>query len=400
MVTNIATTNTQPFLLGRRLHHTNFETGMHSEQGNPIFKEQVGKLGKQYVNTSCIACHTGNGRALPAAVGAPMKNYAVHVGIDEKGTSHPNLGSTLQTQGASPEGGITIASWEETKGKFEDGTEYSLQKPVYKFSGANIPQFYSVRLAPPLVGMGLLEAVDEKDIFAMAEAKKSAGIGGKVQVVNDPEGGNKLRIGRFGVKAAEPRLRDQIAGALANDMGIASSVYPAVDRGSAQKEIAAKSIDDVDLDHMYRYTALLATTPRREYANTEVMKGEKLFASASCTDCHVSTIKTSAYHPLTELRNQTIHPYTDLLLHDMGKGLADNMGQDKATGAEWRTPPLWGIGLTAGVSGGEAYLHDGRARNLTEAILWHGGEGEASKEAFRKMSAEDRAALIRFLKSL
>ena len=124
------------------------------------------------------------------------------------------------------------------------------------------------------------------------------------------------------------------------------------------------------------------------------------FAAANCAKCHTSTVTTGPFHPMTELRNQTIHPYTDLLLHDLGPGLADNMGEGIATGSEWRTPPLWSIGLTAGVSGGEAYLHDGRARSLEEAILWHGGEADASKEAFRTMSASDRAALIKFLKSL
>ena len=123
-------------------------------------------------------------------------------------------------------------------------------------------------------------------------------------------------------------------------------------------------------------------------------------ATAQCVKCHTPTLTTSPYHPNAELRNQTIHPYTDLLLHDMGPSLADNMGEDNATGSEWRTPPLWSIGLTAGVSGGEAYLHDGRARTIEEAILWHGGEAEASEEIFRTMSAADRAALIKFLKSL
>jgi len=401
MAMNIAPTNAEPFLLGRRLHHTDFETGKHSEPENPVFKEQVGKLGTQFVNHSCIACHVGNGRGLPAAPGGPMTDYAVHVGIDAMGTPHPNLGATLQSQASTgaPEGSVTIASWTTTNGTYADGSAYTLQQPVYKFSGPTIPQFYSIRLAPPLVGMGLLEAVEEKDIVALAAARKSAGVTGHIQLVTDPEG-KDLRLGRFGVKAGEPRLKDQVASALQNDMGITTSIYPMPDRGSAQPALATKSINDKDLDDMYRYVALLAVPPRRNFADPEVVHGEQLFASANCVDCHAATLKTGSYHPLAELRNQTIHPYTDLLLHDMGKGLADNMAQDKASGADWRTPPLWGLGLTAGVSGGEAYLHDGRARTLNEAILWHGGEGEASKENFRKMSAADRAALIKFLQSL
>jgi CxxC motif-containing protein (DUF1111 family) len=151
---------------------------------------------------------------------------------------------------------------------------------------------------------------------------------------------------------------------------------------------------------MNRYVSLLGVGARRDLTNTQALRGEQLFTSASCTQCHTPTLTTSPHHPLTELRNQTIHPYTDLLLHDMGPGLADNMGEASASGAEWRTPPLWNIGFTAGVSGGEAYLHDGRARSIAEAILWHGGEGETSKQAFLGMSAADRAALVTFIKSL
>ena len=144
----------------------------------------------------------------------------------------------------------------------------------------------------------------------------------------------------------------------------------------------------------------LGVGARRDLTNAQALQGEQLFTTAQCVKCHTPALTTSPYHPMAELRNQTIHPFTDLLLHDMGPGLADNMGEDNATGSEWRTPPLWNIGLTAGVSGGEAYLHDGRARSLEEAILWHGGEAEASKEAFRTMTAAERAALIKFLKSL
>jgi CxxC motif-containing protein (DUF1111 family) len=151
---------------------------------------------------------------------------------------------------------------------------------------------------------------------------------------------------------------------------------------------------------MTRYVALLGVGARRNLSDPRTIAGEALFASANCTACHTPELTTSPYHPMAELRNQTIRPFTDLLLHDMGPGLADNMGENGASGSEWRTPPLWGIGLTAGVSGGEAYLHDGRARTLEEAILWHDGEAAASREAFRNMSSADRDALVAFLQSL
>ena len=154
----------------------------------------------------------------------------------------------------------------------------------------------------------------------------------------------------------------------------------------------------VALDHVRLLVAI--DIARRDLTDAQALQGEQLFTGAQCAACHTPSLTTSSYHPMTELRSQTIHPYTDLLLHDMGPGLADNMGELDATGSEWRTPPLWSIGLTAGVSGGEAYLHDGRARSLEEAILWHGGEAETAKEAFRTMPAANRAALIKFLKSL
>jgi CxxC motif-containing protein (DUF1111 family) len=402
MGTNIAPISVQPFVLGRRLHHTDFATGKHSEGGNPDYTEIAGKLGKHHVNKSCVACHTNNGRAMPAAVGAPMTRYLVRVGSDARGSPHPQLGFTLQSQAQkdSPEAGVAISGWTSTEGTFGDGTAFVLQKPTYKFTGV-VPEFFSVRIAPPLVGQGLLEAVAEGDIAGLVRANSGDGIAGQTATVIDPESA-QMRLGRFGWKAGQAKLKHQIANALKNDMGVATSVYPTIDRGSEQSDRGAPArLSDADLDLMYRYVATLGVPPRRNLDDEEALKGEKLFASANCVKCHTPTLKTSPYHPLAELRGQTIHPYTDLLLHDMGPGLADNVGEGSASARQWRTTPLWGIGSTAGVSGGgESYLHDGRARNLSEAILWHGGEAQSSREAFRNMPAADRAALIKFLQSL
>ena len=192
-------------------------------------------------------------------------------------------------------------------------------------------------------------------------------------------------------------MREQIAYAMNRDMGVSSEVFPVLDGDVKPSPI---EIANEDLDLMDRYTSLLGIAARRNLLDPAALEGEALFAAANCTACHVPTVVTGSTHPYAELRNQTIHPYTDMLLHDMGPGLADNIGDHGVSGAEWRTPALWNIGLTEGVSGGEAYLHDGRARTIEEAILWHGGEAEASKEAFRTMSAQDRAAIVAFLKSL
>ena len=427
----------QPFMLGRRIHHTDFGTGKHSEPDNPIYTEMAGKLGPQFVGTSCIGCHEFNGAAMPAAVGAPLLQYAIHVGTDAIGSPHPDLGSTLQTRAApgfKAEGDIRISSWTETAGAFADGTPYSLRKPSYTFAGV-VPSYFSVRLAPRLVGEGLLEAIDERSIAALAAQKKPDGITGHMNILKDPVSGVP-RMGRFGWKANQASLPDQIAAAFVNDMGVTTTIFPHRDRGSNQlnmdptpnqtvagataeaasfQKIAYNTsggdgkqpqigptveLAPTDLGNLYRYIALLGVPPRRDYADPDVVKGQAIFASANCNACHVDTMKTSQYHPLAELRNQTIHPYTDMLVHDMGPGLADNMGDGKAAGSEWRTTPLWGIGLSPGVTGGEVYLHDGRARNLTEAILWHDGEARKAKERFLAMSAADRADLIKFLQSL
>ena len=396
LATNVAPANAQNFVLGRRLHHSDFGTGMHSEQGNPEYAEIKGKLGQHFVGRSCIACHVNNGRALPPAIGAPMTAYLVRVGSDAKGTPHPKLGATLQSQSSTsePEAGITLSEWTETAGTYGDGSPFHLRKPVYKFTGV-VPEFYSVRIAPPLVGQGLLEAIEETSVAALVAPKS-----GRVQVVRDVENG-KIRLGRFGWKAGQATLLQQIAGALKNDMGVASDLYPELDRGSDQLErLPSGKLSRAELEKLAKYSALLGVTPRRALDDPAAQRGQALFRQIKCASCHAPLLKTGPYHPLAELQNQTIRPYTDLLLHDMGQGLADNLGEGTASGRDWRTAPLWGIGLTAAVSGGEAYLHDGRARTLEEAILWHGGEAETSRELFRKMSEAERAAIVTFLKGL
>ena len=400
MATNTSPTNGQPFMLGRRLHHTDFGDGSHSESGNPTFYAQRNKIGSKFINRSCVDCHVNNGRALPPDVGASMFQTVMKVGSDAAGSPHATLGSVLQPQSTSgsPEGSATIASYTYTNGQYGDGTPYQLRKPNYSFSGTT-PAFYSARVAPPLVGLGLLEAISEDDVLALEDPNDADGdgISGRAQMVTDPVTG-QARLGRFGHKASNAMLAHHIASALNTDMGVTTSIFPNPD---GQSSGGTPELSDEDLDLMMRYVALLGVHARYDYNDPQVVQGETLFHAAGCADCHISEFTTSDYHPLTELRGQTIRPYTDLLLHDMGPGLADNMGSHGAAGSEWRTAHLWSIGHTAGVNEeGEAYLHDGRARTLEEAILWHGGEAEASKELFRNMSASDRAALVAFLESL
>jgi CxxC motif-containing protein (DUF1111 family) len=314
---------------------------------------------------------------------------------DAEGKAHPKLGSVFQPKGigSAGEGSVTLTGWTEANG---------LRKPTYAFTGTT-PEKWSARISPQLVGMGLLDAVPETAIQALADPDDADkdGISGRMHIVSDYVTG-KPRLGRFGWKAGKPDLAHQVAGALNSDIGVMNPIYPAPDCGSAQGDCGktGSEIPEVNFKNLVDYIALLGVRAQRNHSDEGVIKGKALFASAGCASCHTPTLKTSAYSPKAELRNQTIHAFTDLLLHDMGAGLADNLGEGQATGAEWRTAPLWNIGFTAGASGGEGYLHDGRARTLSEAILWHGGEGEASMQKFKAMSQGDSDALIKYLKSL
>jgi CxxC motif-containing protein (DUF1111 family) len=414
--TNSSPPSGEPFTLGRRLHHTDMGTGSHTgdedSSTDPVYTEQIGKLGPHFYARTCIACHINNGRGIPPAIGATLTNAVTKVGTST-GAPDPKLGSSLQpfnstgnsTSGPG-EGSVSISSYTVTNGTYADGTAYQLRKPNYAFSGP-VPATFSVRNTPQLVGMGLLEAVPESAIAALADPADSNGDGirGRMQSVIDPQTG-QTRLGRFGWKAGKARVSHQIASALNNDMGVTTSIFPAPDCGSQQTDCGPSGVEvnDSDLANWIRYISVLGVPARQDLTqgvqDPQSIQGESLFASARCTACHVPTLTTSQYHPFAELRKQTIHPYTDLLLHDMGPGLADTLGEGIATGAEWRTAPLWAIGMTPAIAGGEAYLHDGRARTIEEAILWHGGEGQAAANAFRNMSASDRAALVKFLKSI
>lgn len=400
IASNLSPTNGFDFMLGRRLHHTDFGNGTHSEAGNPVFASQAGKLGSKFVARSCVACHVNNGRSLPAGPGQAMSQSLVKVGSDSSGSPHSGLGAVLQSKstGGAGEGNASISSYTIVNGNYGDGTPFSLRTPVYAFSGTT-PSHYSVRVAPALVGMGLLEAISESSITALADPGDSDmdGISGRTQIVTDPETGQP-RLGRFGYKGASPKISHQVAIALNTDLGVTTSIFPILD---GQTSAVAVEVSDSEIDLMTRYVALLGVQARRDLNDAQAQLGESLFVSVGCADCHTRQFTTSPHHPMAELRSQTIQPFSDLLLHDMGPELADNMGEGIATGSEWRTAPLWNIGHAAGVNEtGEAYLHDGRARTLAEAILWHGGEGQASKEAFRALSASERAAIIKFLKSL
>jgi CxxC motif-containing protein (DUF1111 family) len=379
-------------------------------------------LGPVFNAVACAACHINNGRGRPPLTAdEAFESILVRLSVageDAHGGPAPldNYGGQLQHRavaGALAEGNAAI-EWQETSGEFADGTKYSLRKPTVVFSRmqfGDLPAdtMYSLRIANPVIGLGLLEAVPEQTLLNLSDPEdgNKDGISGRA---NRVWSGTKQQtaVGRFGWKANVATVEDQNAGAALGDMGITSTLNPEDNCREIQTDCVRSAFIDTDdvefkkdfLDQLTRYVRLLAVPEQRNSTNTEVVQGAELFRSIGCVQCHVATLVTadSAIH--AELAGQTIHPYTDLLLHDMGPGLADNRPDYLASGSEWRTPALWGIGLTKTVTGHEYYLHDGRARTLSEAILWHAGEAQTAQQTFRQLDASNRAALVAFLQSL
>jgi len=427
--------NMQRFMEGRRWIHTNMYTGDHNENGNDRNTAAVGLQGPHFNQSSCFGCHINNGRGLaPTTVNQRLETMAVRTATtDANGQQlpHPTYGMTVQMNGRSLATGVPqdwgtsvrVAGFDVKTVTLADGTAVELRKPKVAFDGA-MPSVYSLRSAQPLIGMGLLEAVTDADILSRVRTTADTdGVKGLANYVYDPET-KAVRLGRYGWKAAKVSLRHQAAGAALLDMSVTSPVYPNRDclAGPANCTAAAKvepGLTEEALQLITRYLGLLAVPAQRSLASgfpkgvtplsyldvnpTQVAAGAKVFDSMKCTSCHTSEMKTGNVSELAEVRNQTIKPYTDLLLHDMGADLADNLVEGQATGSMWRTSALWGIGYTEKVAGSTntvGYLHDSRARTLTEAILWHGGEAAASRQRFQALSKADRDALLAFLGSL
>ena len=372
-------------------------------------------LGPVYNNTSCISCHARDGRGRPPYSGENFSSMLFRISIPGTGSDGgpnpvPGFGGQLQNRsvfGVSAEGTIST-TYIEQQGTFADGQSYTLRKPRYVVESSYRPtpagMMISPRIAPPVVGLGLLEAVPESALLANADEADhdGDGISGRANYVWDVKEG-KQAIGRFGWKANTPSLLQQAAAAYNNDMGITSTMFPLETcHGQPQCDTTSDDpeVDEQTLKAAAHYTATLAVPARRNLNNPQVQRGQVVFRAASCNRCHVETLQTGIAPNAPYLSNQTIHPYTDLLLHDMGEGLADNRPDYLANGREWRTQPLWGIGLTRIVNGHTFFLHDGRARDLMEAILWHGGEAEASRNYVQQLPRADRDALIAFLESL
>jgi CxxC motif-containing protein (DUF1111 family) len=375
-------------------------------------------LGPLFNARSCATCHFKDGRGRgPLEPDEAFSGLLLRLSVPAAdGTSipEPTYGGQLQPSAilGVPAEGTPRVEYRTIAGEFADGTPYELLQPTYTVTELSYGPLHadvqiSPRVAPAMIGLGLLEAIPSARLQALADPDDTDadGISGRINHVPDVTTGESS-VGRFGWKAEQPSVRQQAAAAFLGDIGITSSLFTAQDCTASEAECAATvsggapEIADHLLDRVELYSKLLAVPARERWQDRKVLDGKRLFTAAGCAKCHVPSHETDPAASYPELAHQTIWPYSDLLLHDMGESLSDHRPSFEADGREWRTPPLWGLRLYRVVNGHERLLHDGRARGVVEATLWHAGEAEASREAFRGMSANEREALVMFVESL
>ena len=410
-IPSLSSDERRAFFVGNSFFNDNWVTAPSSTDGRdglgPLFNAQ-----------SCSSCHFRDGRGQPpSSADDPVRGLLMRLSIpgenpDRSPVPDPIYGDQIQDRsilGIEPEGSIAV-EYHDFEVVTRDGST-TLPLPRYAITqlayGPLSPDLMmSPRIAPQLPGVGLLEVVPEGDIMALADADDSTGdgISGRPNLVWDFLA-NEIRLGRFGWKANVPTLFQQNASAFLGDIGVTSSLFSNTNCTIVEIDCleapngGTPEVDDLKVDRVTFYTRTLAVPARRNVDDPMVTAGEDLFAEIGCTACHVASLTTGS-SDVPELSNQLIHAYTDLLLHDMGPGLADGRPDFEASGQEWRTPPLWGIGLIETVNGHTRLLHDGRARTIEEAILWHAGEAEAARTGFTSLTSDQVDALLAFLESL
>lgn len=396
-------------------------------------------LGPLFNTRSCISCHSSGGKGPSPIVGISKPSaLVIRFGSAEtKLFSDPIYGAQLQPRAIAAthssiqpdllgEAQLNL-SYQPISGEYADGTPYTLQQPSYKLSDLAYGDLdkrtvLSPRFSPVIYGLGLLDAISVDDLLVQEDSKdiNQDGISAKYnRVPIMPTNHNTaefhgsvatgLGIGRFGHKAKQPSLHQQIAAAFRDDIGITSTTFISESCTSAQPNCQAaaiignhqaEEIPDKLLDLVTQFNQLIAVPPARNLHTEEAQKGRKLFYKLGCESCHTASYTTDPSYPHKSLANQKIWPYTDLALHDMGEGLADGVNEYDANGHEWRTPPLWGIGARKNMRSENLYLHDGRAKTVAEAILWHGGEAQASQQSFIQLDQAQRNALLAFLDAI
>lgn len=413
---NLPMTDLRQFTFGNKLFNTNWVEA-------PASVHSLDGLGPVFNRSSCSGCHMRDGRGRPPEPSeTQMMSMLLRLShLDPKtgaALPHPDYGDQLNpfAIGGVPPEGHAVIRYRDISGRYADGTTYTLQAPRYRIEAPlfgiepldpqSDPQLViSPRVAPAVFGLGLLAAIPQARLreWADPEDRDGDGISGRMNWITDTTG--QKQIGRFGWKANVVSLRQQNAGAALGDIGLTSSLRPnenCMPRQTAcQKATSGGSpeLNDTQLDKLTFYTQTLAPPARRDVNAANIIRGGHIFEHLNCSGCHRPSVKTGD-SPIPALAHQQIQPFTDLLLHDMGEALADHRPDGSATGREWRTAPLWGIGLVPTVNHHTRYLHDGRARSIEEAILWHGGEAEASTAAFKKLTLKEREDLLAFLNSL
>lgn len=371
-------------------------------------------LGPLFSRSSCLGCHPGNGRGqLPPPTDSTL-SLVVRLqpggGASSSAASYGEQIDYQAVRGVLPEGRARV-SYEKVARTFADGTPYELRRPSYSFENLRFGELgadtlISPRLPPGVYGLGLLEAVPEREILRRADPRDRDrnGISGRASWLEE-KGSRGKKLGRFGWKAERPSLRAQVAAALSRDIGITSSVFPAATCSSSEadcrqaRSLEKAEIGDELLEAMVFYMQLLAPPERPWRRDPRAVAGFEIFRRVGCGDCHRPSMRTAAEPAHPELANRSFEAYTDLLLHDMGPELADGIPGHRRT-LEWRTPPLWGIGLGQAMHGSSYFLHDGRARTILEAILWHGGEAAGSRKQVERLTAAERDALVAFVGSI
>lgn len=402
--------DTEQFLRGRSLFRQSWVIA-------PARDGEVDGLGPLYNRLACISCHAKNGRGgAPNRPDERMQSMLVRLSVPgrtprEAPRPHPVYGDQLNEEGIPgvPGEGRMQIRWRTHTVRLADGTRVELREPRTKFVelayGKLGPILASLRVSPHVAGLGLLDAVPPSALEAMAGELRPDGIRGSVNRVVDRQTGATV-VGRFGLKSNAPNLRQQIAGAFAGDMSITSDLFPGENCTPAQvacrrvpnggqPELSTAQLDDITF-----YVAHLAPPPRRDETSPLVVRGAVAFAGFGCAACHRPNLRTGDNPQYPALAQREFAPYTDLLVHDMGTRLADGRPDHLAGGRQWRTAPLWGLGLLAAINEDVGFLHDGRARNFEEAILWHGGEAEKARQRYAAAPASLRRALIAFLHSL
>ncbi|MGE0503681.1 MAG: di-heme oxidoredictase family protein [Rhizobiaceae bacterium] len=392
-------------------------------------------LGPLFNARACQSCHLKDGRGHPPEGAADQTSMFLRLARDaatdeeraavaaRTSLNFPDAiyGGQLQdlaVPGLEGEGRMAI-SYTEEPATLGDGTVVSLRRPTYAvadlaYGPLDPATTLSPRMTPPMIGLGMVEAIHPADLLALADPddRDGDGVSGRASVVHDPLSG-ELTLGRFGWKASVPTVRRQSAEAFAGDIGISTPDVPrhwgdcteAQTRClgmpvGVQERLGPVEAPDPVIELVAFYSRNLAVPMRRDIDDPVVLAGKEAFYDLGCTGCHTPKFVTRRDSLEHAQSFQLVWPYSDFLLHDMGEGLSDGQTVGDATGSEWRTPPLWGIGLTKTVSGHTFFLHDGRARNLAEAILWHGGEGEKARDGFAALSTTERDALVKFLESL